>query len=279
MQKIGERLEEARKRLGITLREAAEATKIRGDFLTAFEENNFDISLPEVYTRGFLKIYANYLKLDADRVLTDFDALRLKQAGKAAAPARGQQQQQARRAAETAERESLGSMEMPEEEGSEAPEPPRRERERAPEDEREGSSALGLGALDKTLYLKIGALLGGAVLLIVLVVLLFSLIAGGGGEDTQASGGAGAVDADTVAAQQERETITLIGQGDVSVVVRQNKDDRLLYSGLLAAGEERVLEVDGPVRIQYSEGDNLIVEKDGQRYRMGKSGIGRTTLD
>ena len=33
MQSIGERLEEARKRKGISLREAAEATKIRSDFL------------------------------------------------------------------------------------------------------------------------------------------------------------------------------------------------------------------------------------------------------
>ena len=33
MQTIGERLEEARKKRGLSLREAAEATKIRGDYL------------------------------------------------------------------------------------------------------------------------------------------------------------------------------------------------------------------------------------------------------
>ncbi|MDP5080533.1 MAG: helix-turn-helix domain-containing protein, partial [Opitutales bacterium] len=47
MQSIGERLEEARKRKGISLREAAEATKIRGDFLGYFEQNKFDFELPE----------------------------------------------------------------------------------------------------------------------------------------------------------------------------------------------------------------------------------------
>ena len=43
MQTIGERLEEARKRKGISIREAAENTKIRGDYLQKFEANTFDI--------------------------------------------------------------------------------------------------------------------------------------------------------------------------------------------------------------------------------------------
>ncbi len=72
MQNIGDRLAEARKRLGIALREASEATKIRTDYLQAMENGTFDFSLPEVYKRGFLKIYANYLKLDADKLADDY---------------------------------------------------------------------------------------------------------------------------------------------------------------------------------------------------------------
>src|SRR5215212_5744403 len=75
MQTIGERLEEARKKKGISIREAAEATKIRGDYLQKFESNHFDIGLTEIYTRGFLRTYANYLKLPADRLLNDYAAL------------------------------------------------------------------------------------------------------------------------------------------------------------------------------------------------------------
>ena len=55
MQTIGERLEDARKKKGISIREAAEATKIRGDYLQKFESNQFDIGLTEIYTRGFLR--------------------------------------------------------------------------------------------------------------------------------------------------------------------------------------------------------------------------------
>src|SRR5688572_9344323 len=75
MQTIGERLEEARKKKGISIREAAESTKIRGDFLQKFEGNHFDIGLTEIYTRGFLRNYANFLKLPADRILNDYAAL------------------------------------------------------------------------------------------------------------------------------------------------------------------------------------------------------------
>lgn len=75
MQTIGERLEEARKKKGISIREAAEATKIRGDYLQKFEGNHFDIGLTEIYTRGFLRTYANYLKLPSDRIISDYAAL------------------------------------------------------------------------------------------------------------------------------------------------------------------------------------------------------------
>jgi transcriptional regulator with XRE-family HTH domain len=76
MQTIGERLEEARKKRGVSIREAADATKIRGEYLQKFEGNQFDIGLTEIYTRGFLRGYANYLRIPSDRLLSDYTALR-----------------------------------------------------------------------------------------------------------------------------------------------------------------------------------------------------------
>lgn len=73
MATIGERLTEARKNFGIDIRSAAEATKIRSDFLAALEENKPEkIRLADVYKVGFLRIYAKYLKLDADKIVTEF---------------------------------------------------------------------------------------------------------------------------------------------------------------------------------------------------------------
>lgn len=77
MQSIGERLEEARKRKGISLREASEATKIRSDFLGYIEQSKFDFDLPEIYKRGFIGNYARYLKLDPEKILTDYNAEQL----------------------------------------------------------------------------------------------------------------------------------------------------------------------------------------------------------
>ena len=75
MQNIGERLEEARKRKGISIREAAEATKVRGDYLHKFESSQFDINLPEIYVRGFLRAYSNYLGLSGEKMVNDYNAL------------------------------------------------------------------------------------------------------------------------------------------------------------------------------------------------------------
>jgi transcriptional regulator with XRE-family HTH domain len=75
MQTIGERLEEARKKKGISVREAAEATKIRGDYLQKFEGNQFDIGLTDIYVRGFLKSYATFLRIPPERLLNDFGDL------------------------------------------------------------------------------------------------------------------------------------------------------------------------------------------------------------
>ena len=72
MQTIGEKIEETRKRKGISLSEAAEATKIRRDFLLNIESNEYDYDLPEIYKRGFIKNYAKYLKLNPEKVLSQY---------------------------------------------------------------------------------------------------------------------------------------------------------------------------------------------------------------
>lgn len=81
---IGQKLEEARNRKGISLREASESTKIRGDYLSAMEASSFDIDLPEVYLRGFVKLYARFLDLDQESILADLDLELGKVSGKTA---------------------------------------------------------------------------------------------------------------------------------------------------------------------------------------------------
>ena len=70
---IGQKLEDARNRKGISIREASESTKIRGDFLTSFEAGNFEINLPEVYLRGFIRVYARFLGIDPESAVADLN--------------------------------------------------------------------------------------------------------------------------------------------------------------------------------------------------------------
>lgn len=139
MQTIGEKLEEARKRKGISVREAAETTKIRGDYLQKFEANSFDLDLPPLYIRGFLRSYARYLDLDAERFLAEFDSV---MAAEGRTPRRES-------------REVYGRVEFGE--GTE-----------------NGNG--GRSAQDQAVMLKFGLLIGGALVALVAIILLSKVL-------------------------------------------------------------------------------------------------------
>lgn len=75
MDKVGVWLRKSREAKGSTLEEAEESTRIRAHFLKLLETGDF-AALPggEVQTRGFLRIYARYLDLPTDEVLSRYDA-------------------------------------------------------------------------------------------------------------------------------------------------------------------------------------------------------------
>src|SRR5712691_8977075 len=72
MSKLGDQLRAQRERKGITLGQAAADTRIREKFLKALEDGDYQ-SLPgAVYTRGFLRNYAEYLDLETDELVALF---------------------------------------------------------------------------------------------------------------------------------------------------------------------------------------------------------------
>ncbi len=72
---IGSALKNARRRLGMDVKEAEERTKIRARYLRALEAEDWEVLPAPAYVRGFLRTYSNYLKLPAERILSDFRAL------------------------------------------------------------------------------------------------------------------------------------------------------------------------------------------------------------
>jgi hypothetical protein len=71
---IGNSLREARLRQDRDLARAEAETKIRARYLEALEEEDFDQLPGETYIKGFLRTYADYLGLDAQLYVDEFNS-------------------------------------------------------------------------------------------------------------------------------------------------------------------------------------------------------------
>lgn len=280
---IGERLEEARKRKGISLREASEATKIRSDFLGNIEQNKFDFDLPDIYKRGFIKNYARYLKIDPEKALTDYNAQMLSSSrlGKKSGSEwfgkmeiKSAAQEQAEALEDIPERPSYGSMSA--QSGGEESASTREE----PEEE-----------TDKIFYMKAGLIFVGVIALVFVLFGLVRAILGSSGDDD-----APLRDEPTVAAPIDtpsepvvetasnvdsaaEDTITLLATGPVYVIVKQVADNTELFKGSLETDQRIPVTRTGPVTVTFTEGNNLIViESDGGRIQPSRSGAAKFTV-
>jgi len=258
MQTIGERLEEARKTKGISIREAAEATKVRGDYLHKFESNQFDINLPDIYVRGFLRNYARYLGLNPDKIVNDFAALGH------GTPHR------------PLSREGYGRMDISVSTSSKDnldPEPQAEAEEGESDEENPATFKPRTGALpyvDKALLLKGGLLLAAVAALVTLVVL-------GARSFSSAEPAPGAEPAATVAAEVPQ--ITFVALGTVRIKVVRESDQEELYQGTLVRGESRSFERGSRLLVTADARENLEVEVDGRRFPTGLTGYGRFNVD
>lgn len=236
MQTIGERLEEARKRKGISIREAAEQTKIRGDYLQKFEANSFDIDLPALYIRGFIRTYARYLELDPERLVNDVDAA-LAREGK---PARREQ------------REPLGRVDFGATE------------QRTPEN---GESAANTrAAREKALLIKFGLLAGGALVAIVVIILLINVL-------FVRSSPKPAQPTPQQAAQPtapQEDVLTVIAKGPVRVKVLRVSNNQVLQDGLtaMAPGETKMFRYTDKLKVTVDDPSKLALELNGRRVEV-----------
>ena len=74
MFEIGNSLREARLRQGIDLARAEDDTKIRTKYLQALEDERFEVLPAETYVKGFLRTYAEYLRLDGQLYVDEFNS-------------------------------------------------------------------------------------------------------------------------------------------------------------------------------------------------------------
>jgi cytoskeleton protein RodZ len=74
MFEIGNSLREARLRQGLDFPEIEQATKIRPKYLRALEDEQFDILPGQTYVKGFLRSYAEYLGLDGQLYVDEYNS-------------------------------------------------------------------------------------------------------------------------------------------------------------------------------------------------------------
>ncbi len=74
MFEIGTSLREARLRQGLDFPEIEQGTKIRAKYLRALEDEQFDVLPAQTYVKGFLRSYAEYLGLDGQLYVDEYNS-------------------------------------------------------------------------------------------------------------------------------------------------------------------------------------------------------------
>ncbi|HEX7631235.1 MAG TPA: helix-turn-helix domain-containing protein [Lacunisphaera sp.] len=234
MQTIGERLEEARKRKGISIREAAETTKIRGDYLQKFEANSFEVDLPPLYVRGFLRSYARYLELDPERLVNDFDAL----GGRESKPARREN------------REVYGRVDFS-------------EPARTPEAAEGAATGGGRSAQDQAVMLKFALLGGGALILVIILIVLGRVLFGGSSTKPAANAQPETIATQAATTREATFTITVVEPTRIKVAYSDNSAVFLDGKFALNRGETRTIRYSKELMVTIEYPDRIRIEING----------------
>ena len=74
MKTIGQVLREAREKKGLTVAQAVEGTRSKSQVIQALEQDDFSRFPAPIYTRGFIKLYAEFLGLDPAELIGLYQA-------------------------------------------------------------------------------------------------------------------------------------------------------------------------------------------------------------
>jgi hypothetical protein len=91
MFEIGNSLREARKRRQLDFPEVELGTKIRAKYLRALEDERFDTLPSQTYVKGFLRSYADYLGLEGQLYVDEYNSRFFVSKGEETAPVRPRQ--------------------------------------------------------------------------------------------------------------------------------------------------------------------------------------------
>lgn len=248
MSNIGQQLQDARNRQGFSIKEVSDVIHIRSEYLGKIEDNLFDIPLHPVYIKGFIRLYAKFLKLDPDEIVDGFN----------------KRNAQLEFSSEvSAERESLGTYTLP---GSE---------DSAWDDGIENNQTKIFELYrdnDKNARPPWFYLMGIGIVVILLFATVFTIKVNFFQSKPRADSNQTIVNSKS--GKKERpegfsieslneNLIGLVAKAPVYIYVTQTKDNEILYSGRLETDERETIIREGEISIACDKSENLIVEKGG----------------
>lgn len=259
MKNLGEKLTEARNAMGLSVRDVADQTRLRIDDIEKMESGEFNINLPEIYRRGFLKIYAAFLKLNVDEVLAEYTALQAARAGG----------HKPKRLLERIAANSPKEVEPPSPVDSRYGDEDEAEPEQ-PSDE-QGK------------YIKLGAIFAGVILTVVVIIFGVSALVRPNVPEENPDLAASAPVATQPAAQPaapvsapvKENLLTVSALRDTYVTVFFINDKaNPLYTGSLAAGEKKDFKFRTTVSVNTSDAQNIEIFRNGQKLDLsGGKGV------
>ncbi len=280
MKNLGEKLHEARVARGVTLRDAADMTKIRIDFLQNMEDGNFDFDLPEVYKRGFIRLYAQFLRLDPKAIHDEYVKLSAAQFRKSGVgPSKFPHFSKLVTELHTdsaADEEPISTENRYDSADSTLP-----DGTDIPLD----TKSVELD--NKPPYFKIGAIVAAFVVVVILIVIILRDKTSMPEENTDLGGSVPAAEAPADSAAQEQKAqstaaaapstfepyeLTIAALGDTYAVIYYESDpSKPLFSGMLQGGERKSFTVNKLVRINLTDANLVKIDRDGKPLT-GKDG-------
>lgn len=265
MKNLGETLKQARAAKGVEIRDASDATKVRSDFLRHMENGDFDFDLPEIYKRGFLRLYAAYLGLDPKAIMADYDAFRQgKNFDKESA--RGHKAKEQFFGEMTAQDDAPISPEKRYDDES-----PTRDMPKGPADSLDKTDTV------KAPYVKIAAIVAAVILGVIVIVALVSSLSS---DDTSEPSGspeiAGATSTELSNAQVpngDAFTISIIALNDTYYKLTPDSDrSKFLHIGEVRRGEIKTFKTTEPLILTPMVGKvgDLRIERNGESIDLSR---------
>jgi cytoskeleton protein RodZ len=288
MQTLGEKLAEARMKKGISIQEASEQTKIRVSFLEAFEQNNFEIDLPDIYKKGFIKNYADLLDLNTDETATDYT----RESGGSF-----------RNNRKTETRDNFGKVDLGSTSAETTKEPsnaPIENSNATPQAEslgfrklkepRRSQSDSSEEKGDKMLLAAVGVSVAAVLLVVGFLVWIFgpdkktdNQVADSSQAPKESQnatfGEPGPTGPTTAVSTIQTETLGLEARGgDVKVILMDKATGNKIFDRTILDGEAVSVPKTGPLTILFTDGDKVYVRLKGKLFKMPKSGAGRSLI-